>query len=91
MNTVTLSNTAYNHAKLYAETQNLSVDEFITMLINKFAHSKASMKKFKMLPTKELEPEIQEILSMPRKGIIDANDVNGDDARIEYYKEKYML
>lgn len=91
MNTITLSNAAYNDAKVYAETQNLSVDEFVVMLIDKFAHSKSGRKRFKMLPMEELEPEVQEIMNMPRMGSLDAGDVNGDEARIEYYKEKYNL
>ncbi len=91
MTTITLSNDAYNDAKLYAEKQNLSVDEFIVSLINKFARSKGNKKKFKMLDLEELEPEIKDILNMERTGSLDANDINGEEARIEYYKEKYML
>ena len=33
MATITLSNAAYNNAKFYAERQNLSVDEFVVMLV----------------------------------------------------------
>ena len=91
MTTITLSNDAYNDAKLYAEKQNLSVDEFIVSLINKFARSKGNKKKFKMLDLEELEPEIKDILNMERTGSLDANDINGEETRIEYYKEKYML
>ena len=91
MTTITLSNAAYNDAKLYAEKQNLSVDEFIVSLINKFARSKGNKKKFKMLSMEELEPEIKNILNMERTGSLDANDINGEEARIDYYKEKYML
>ena len=91
MTTITLSNDAYNDAKLYAEKQNLSVDEFIVSLINKFARSKGNKKKFKMLDLEELEPEIKDILNMERTGSLDANDINGEEVRIEYYKEKYML
>ena len=91
MTTITLSNDAYNDAKLYAEKQNLSVDEFIVSLINKFARSKGNKKKFKMLDLEELEPEIKDILNRERTGSLDANDINGEEARLEYYKEKYML
>ncbi len=34
------------------------------------------------------EPEIRDILSMPIIGQLDADDINGDKARMEYYKEK---
>ena len=88
MATVTLSTSAYNDAQRYAKIQNLSVDEFIVSLINKFASTKKA-KKFNVEPIENLAPELQEILDMPRIGHID--DINGEDARMEYYKEKYEL
>ena len=91
MATITLSSAAYNDAKQLAETQNLSVDEFIVFLINKFALSRQGKKKFKIQPIEKLSPEIQDILSMPIIGQLDADDINGDKARMEYYKEKYGL
>jgi hypothetical protein len=91
MATITLSSAAYNDAKQLAETQNLSVDEFIVFLINKFALSRQGKKKFKIQPIEKLSPEIQDILSMPIIGQLDADDINGDKARMEYYKEKYEL
>ncbi len=91
MATITLSSAAYNDAKQLAETQNLSVDEFIVSLINKFALSRQGKKKFKIQPIEKLSPEIQDILNMPIIGQLDADDINGDKARMEYYKEKYGL
>ena len=91
MATITISSAAYNDAKQFAETQNLSVDEFIVSLINKFALSRQGKKKFKIQPIEKLSPEIQDILSMPIIGQLDADDINGDKARMEYYKEKYGL
>ena len=91
MATITLSSAAYNDAKQLAETQNLSVDEFIVSLINKFALSRQGKKKFKIQPIEKLSPEILDILSMPIIGQLDADDINGDKARMEYYKEKYGL
>ena len=91
MATITLSSAAYNDAKQLAETQNLSVDEFIVFLINKFALSRQGKKKFKIQPIEKLSPEIQDILSLPIIGQLDADDINGDKARMEYYKEKYEL
>ena len=91
MATITISSAAYNDAKQLAETQNLSVDEFIVSLINKFALSRQGKKKFKIQPIEKLSPEIQDILSMPIIGQLDADDINGDKARMEYYKEKYEL
>lgn len=91
MATITLSSTAYNDAKQYAETQNLTVDEFIVSLINKYAHSRKRKRKFKIQPIEKLSPEIQDILSMPIVGHLDADDINGDKSRMEYYKDKYGL
>ena len=87
MATITLSSAAYNDAKQLAETQNLSVDEFIVFLINKFALSRQGKKKFKIQPIEKLSPEIQDILSMPIIGQLDADDINGDKARMEYYNQ----
>jgi hypothetical protein len=91
MATITISSAAYNDAKQFAETQNLSVDEFIVSLINKFALSRQGKKKYKIQPIEKLSPEIRDILSMPIIGQLDADDINGDKARMEYYKEKYGL
>ena len=90
MATITLSTAAYNDAKEYAKTQNLSVDEFIVSLINKFASTK-NAKKFNIEPIESLAPELQVILNMPKIGHIDGDDINGEDARMEYYKEKFQL
>jgi hypothetical protein len=91
MATITLSSAVYNDAKQYAETQNLTVDEFIVSLINKFALSRQGKKKYKIQPIEKLSPEIRDILSMPIIGQLDADDINCDKARMEYYKEKYGL
>ena len=48
-------------------------------------------KELGLPPTDLLEPELQEIISMPRAGRIDSEDLNGEQARIDYYKEKYSL
>ena len=47
--------------------------------------------KFKIQPIEKLSPVIQDILSMPVVGQLDADDINGDKACMEYYKEKYGL
>lgn len=91
MATITLSNTAYNEAKQYAQLHNISVDEFIVTLINRFAHNREDKKKFEVQPIEELAPELQEILNMPRSGNLENDDINGINARMEYYKEKYGL
>lgn len=52
---------------------------------------KRKKKKFQMLPIEKLNQEMQDILNMSRNGEIDADDINGEEARMEYYKEKYNL
>lgn len=89
MATITLNATAYNDAMKYAKTQNISVDEFVVSLITNYVQSKK--KKFSLQPIEELAPELQEILNMPINGQIDADDINVEKARMEYYKEKYEI
>jgi len=60
-------------------------------LINKFALSRQGKKKFKIQPIEKLSPEIQDILNMPIIGQLDADDITGEKARMEYCKEKYDL
>ncbi len=91
MATITLSPAVYNNAKVYADKQNISVDEFVVMLIDNFSAAKKKKRKFNMLPIESLDQNLQDILNMPRNGEIAADDVNGEEARMEYYKEKYML
>lgn len=88
MATVTLSTPIYNEAKNFAQRQNQSVDEFIVTLIHNHARQK---REFQMKSVNELEPVLQDILSMPVINPLDEEDVNGDKARWEYYKEKYEL
>jgi hypothetical protein len=52
---------------------------------------KQGKRKLERTPMDKLAPELQEILNMPRIGHLDEDDVNGDKARMEYYKEKYGL
>ena len=88
MATITLSNAAYNDAKQYAEALNLSVDDFIVSLINKFVPQN---RKNHMKPIEELSPELQEIIGFARSQELDEDDINGDKARMEYLTEKYGL
>ncbi len=89
METIRLSTDVYNDAKIYAEQQKVSVDEFIVSLICNFG--KKAKRKYQMKPIQELSPVLQEIANMPRLGTLDEDDVNGDKARWEYYREKHEL
>ncbi|MBR1410791.1 MAG: hypothetical protein IJ580_06815 [Prevotella sp.] len=87
MATITLNKAAYDNALKYAKMQNLSVDEFIVSLINKFVPR--TKKKYKLKPIEELSPELQKIIGFARPAEIDETDLNGDKARMEYLTEKY--
>ena len=91
MATITLAPAIYNNVKQYADKHNISVDEFIVLLINRFTNSEAKKKRFELLPLESLSPELQEIMNIPLQATIDANDINGVEARMEYYMEKYDL
>ena len=91
MATITISTAAYNNAKFYADKQNMGVDEFIVTLINKLTYATKGKKKFSLLPKEQMEPELQEIINMNRRDTPDADELNGEHERMEYYKEKYSL
>ena len=55
MATITISNAAYNNAKLFADKQNMGVDEFIVTLINKLTYPTKDKKKFNLLPMEQME------------------------------------
>ena len=91
MANITISTAAYNNAKFYADKQNMGVDEFIVTLINKLTYATKGKKKFSLLPKEQMEPELQEIINMNRRDTPDADELNGEQERMEYYKEKYNL
>jgi len=43
------------------------------------------------MATITLSPEIHDILNIPIIGELTPDDINGDNARMEYYKEKFRL
>ena len=91
MATITISTAAYNNAKFYADKQNMGVDEFIVTLINKLTYATKGKKKFSLLPKEQMEPELQEIINMNRRETPDADELNVEQERMEYYKEKNNL
>ena len=90
MATITLNQTVYNNAKKYAESQNLSVDEFIVSLINKFVPHKRK-KKYQMKSIGELSPELRSIIGFAKPTYEEVDDINGDIAREEYLAEKFSI
>ena len=63
------------------------VDSSIRKEIDEELDELVSDEEYKML-RKAARNILDDILKMPRKGTIDADDVNGEEARMEYYKEK---
>ena len=82
----------YDQVKVYADEKKVSVDDFVVSLIRTITPQKnPRKKKYQMKAVEELSPVLQSILNMPRTGQVDANDINGDKARLEYYTDKYEL
>lgn len=81
MSTISLNPALYTQAQNYAKANNMSVEEWIAMLIKRFV---STNKKYKMKKIEELSPELQAIIGFAKP--IDANDddINGDRARMEY-------
>lgn len=92
-NTITLPQKMYNDIKAYADKENVSVQDYVVKLIARLYPTKIKFtkKEYTMKKNEELSPVLQDILNMPRFGTISGEDVNGDKAREEYYREKYDL
>ena len=92
METVTLTPEMYNSVKFYADREHVSVDEYVVMLIkNDMQRQERHTSRYKMKSVGELSPILQEILSFPKIGSLDSDDVNGSKARAEACKEKYGI
>ena len=89
MATISLNPALYTQAQNYAKENNMSVDEWVSMLITRFVPAKK--KKYKMKKIEELSPELQSIIGFARPNVADDGDINGDKARMEYLTEKYEL
>jgi len=87
MATITIGQELYNDVKLYAAEKKVSVEDFIVSIITSVLPRHAK-KTYQMKKVQELSPLLQNILNMPRTGQIDGNDINGIQAREEYYNEK---
>ena len=62
----------------------------IVALINKLSFAQKAKGHFELLPVEQLAPELQDIISMPRKEFL-ADDALYDDARMDYFREKLDL
>ena len=89
MTTISLNPAVYTQAQNYARENNMSVEEWVGMLIMRFVSNKK--KGYKMKKIEELSPELQAIIGFAKPSVADDNDINGDKARMEYLNEKYAL
>ncbi|MBO6188511.1 MAG: hypothetical protein J6O23_08400 [Prevotella sp.] len=86
---ISLNPTLYTQAQHFAKENNMSVDEWIAMLIKKFVPAKK--KEYRMKGIEELSPELQAMIGFAKSSIESDEDINGDKARMEYLTEKYAL
>ena len=89
MATISLNPTLYTQAQIYAREDDMSVEEWVAMLIKRFVPAKK--KVYKMKQIEELSPELQALIGFAKPVIADDDDINGDKARMEYLNEKYAL
>ena len=89
MATISLSSSLYTKAQDYAQESNMSVEEWISMLIKTFVP--LNKKEYKMKRIDELSPELQAIVGFAKPAVEGEDDINGDKARMEYLTEKYAL
>jgi hypothetical protein len=89
MATISLSQALYAQAQRYAKEDNMSVEEWVAVLIKRFKPAKK--KVYKMKKIEELSPELQAIIGFANPSVDDDNDINGDKARMEYLQKKYAL
>lgn len=79
MATITLNPAVYTEAQYYANEDNMSVEEWVAMLIKKFVSVKK--KRYKMKKIEELSPELQAIIGFAKPNdTADFDDINGDKA-----------
>ena len=76
MATISLNPALYTQAQNYAKEDNMSVDEWVSMLIMRFVPAKK--KGYKMKKIEELSPELQSIIGFAKPNVADDDDINGD-------------
>ncbi len=89
METISLSTALYSQAKDYAKEQNMTVDEWVTMLIMRFVPS--NKKGYRMRNIEELSPELQRLIGFAKPTAAQVEDLNGDKARMGFLTDKYAL
>lgn len=93
MTSITISDDLYRNLEQSAKLSNTSLHNFVEQALN-WAISKAKRPKsvkYKLKSVDELPKEIQDIIGIAKDAKVKDDDLNGDDARWEYLKEKYNL
>ena len=89
MVTISMSQALYAQAQSYAKEDNMSVEEWVALLIKRFVPTKK--KEYKMKKIEELSPELQAIIGFAKLSVDDDNDINCDKARMEYLQDKFAI
>ena len=84
-----ISTPLYNQAAEYARLHDTSVEEMAEKLIFAFFVEKKQEKKLKR-PTR-YSPELLKLVGIAKGANVSPDDLNADEARWEYLKEKYDL
>ena len=84
-----VSKEAYNRAARYAQSHNTSVEKVTERLFFSFFVEEKEYKKLRR-PT-HYSPELMKLVGIAKGANISAEDLNADEARWEYLKEKYQL
>lgn len=88
MNTITIDDNIYRGAELYAKLHNISITKLVEKAILNIVSQKE--KPFELKKEEELSPEIRSLIGVV-KSPSQIEDLNGQNARMEYLKEKYSL
>lgn len=86
MQAISIDNALYAEAQAYATANNISVEQWIASLIERFVPAKE--KHYKMKTMQELSPELLQYVGFAKPSS-DEDDLNGEKARNEYLTSKY--
>lgn len=93
MNTtaVHINTQLYNSAAEYARRQHTSVDKVLEGLIMALPKEDMTKEKPKLKRPTHFSPALIQLVGAAKTANSNPNDINGDEARWEYLKEKYNL
>ena len=86
---ISINTELYNHAADYARQHNTSVEKMMERMVVSFLVETKQQKAMKR-PTR-YSPELLKLVGIAKRASISPDDLNADEARWEYLKEKYNL